>query len=417
MTQEQHRRLIENPAAVLPELIEEKFRNPCYATVLNVAAAYRLANLPEESLATAREAITLQPDRCEGWNQMAQALTDMADWRNAAEAFESAIRRAEVNHRTNTLHFDGLQRIALGYAAAHLRLGKWNNTTWQGWEVGRYQQTWNAIPGSMPWSGQDLKGQHIIVISEGGVGDLILFSRWLPNLKTMGAHVTLAMWRDAVALRDWKSECGVDDILPLPPGDDDYRRPWEYSTSILSLPALLNATPETIPPDTSGVYVAKPIRHVGFCWASAEGKATRKERSLTPAAAQLVADQLQIEGFDVVSLVPKAEDITIPQGVEDATEHMKSWLHTRGWIEQLDAVVTTDSAIAHLAGLLAKPRILLLPKRTDWKWGTEQEVFSWFEAAPTTYVRNPAFSWDPLSCDREWWDQFAAGIRTWKEIV
>lgn len=50
-------------------------------------------------------------------------------------------------------------------------------------------------------------------------------------------------------------------------------------------------------------------------------------------------------------------------------------------IEQLDLVITVDTAIAHLAAGLGKPVWILLPPNADWRWLLEREDSPWYPTA------------------------------------
>jgi ADP-heptose:LPS heptosyltransferase len=51
---------------------------------------------------------------------------------------------------------------------------------------------------------------------------------------------------------------------------------------------------------------------------------------------------------------------------------------TAALLKQLDALVCVDTAVAHLAGTLGLPTILLLPHCPDWRWGAMGESTSWY---------------------------------------
>ena len=47
-------------------------------------------------------------------------------------------------------------------------------------------------------------------------------------------------------------------------------------------------------------------------------------------------------------------------------------------VEQLDLVISVDTAVAHLAGALGKPVWTLLSATPDWRWLLEGETTPWY---------------------------------------
>jgi hypothetical protein len=57
--------------------------------------------------------------------------------------------------------------------------------------------------------------------------------------------------------------------------------------------------------------------------------------------------------------------------------------------QNLDLVISVDTAVAHLAGALAKPVWLLLPFAPDWRWMLDREDSPWYPAMRLLRQRRP----------------------------
>ena len=71
------------------------------------------------------------------------------------------------------------------------------------------------------------------------------------------------------------------------------------------------------------------------------------------------------------------------------------WESTAAEVEQLDAVLTVDTAMAHLAGSLGVPSVLLLNKVHDWRWGSAQSPVPWYPSQTVLRCRQP-HAWEPV---------------------
>ena len=54
-----------------------------------------------------------------------------------------------------------------------------------------------------------------------------------------------------------------------------------------------------------------------------------------------------------------------------------AFMDTAAVMRQLDLMITSDTAIAHLAGALGVPTWLALPVNCDWRWLREREDSPW----------------------------------------
>ena len=102
---------------------------------------------------------------------------------------------------------------------------------------------------------------------------------------------------------------------------------------------------------------------------------------------------LETPGIIWVSLQkgrPADQIAGLPCGIAvvDGSSRDRDLADTASTIARLDAVVTTDTSIAHLAGAMGKPVFILLPWLADWRWMQNISTTPWYPTA--RLFRQPA---------------------------
>jgi hypothetical protein len=199
------------------------------------------------------------------------------------------------------------------------------------------------------WQGQPVSS--LLVLPEQGLGDEIMFNRYVRVLQARGVAVTLLC---RPGLKRVFDHLGVP-LLPLGPSVDIPRcDAWSLATS---LPLRMATTPQTVP---DPVYLPGGAGGRGIGLMATGSLQPDPRRSLPPALAD---DLLGVPG--VVSLDPR------DTGAKDFED-------TRRIIEGLELVVSVDTAVAHLAGAMGKPCWTLLPFVPDWRWTASAERTPWY---------------------------------------
>ena len=104
-----------------------------------------------------------------------------------------------------------------------------------------------------------------------------------------------------------------------------------------------------------------------------------------------------IPGVQLYSLQkgpPERELAALPKGspITDLSPHIADFADTAAAVAQLDLVIMTDSAVAHLAGAMGKPVWLLLGQAAHWLWLLERTDTPWY---PTLRLfRSRGSDWD-----------------------
>jgi tetratricopeptide (TPR) repeat protein len=323
--------------AVEPESID---------VLVALAGSYRQVARDDDSIAAARAVLARRPDQAEAHGNLALTLLTKGDYAEGFREYEWRWRCKDFT--TPTREF------------------------------------------SRPmWDGSDPAGRRIFVHAEQGFGDMIQFARYLPMLADRGATVILEC---AASLRTlMESVRGVSRVVVsgLKPPDFDLHAP------LLSLPAAFGTTLQTVPHDVpylrgdanrrtywrdvlSRELPPDARRRVGIVWGGNKKPDPRRSASLA-----LFAPLAAVPSVALVSLQmgePAEELKRAPAGLKlfDAGREIKDFADSAALLENLDLLITIDSAPAHLAGALDVRTWTLLPRVMDWRWLRGRDDSPWY---------------------------------------
>jgi ADP-heptose:LPS heptosyltransferase len=78
-----------------------------------------------------------------------------------------------------------------------------------------------------------------------------------------------------------------------------------------------------------------------------------------------------------------------------SSAELTDFAETAGAFLNLDLVIAVDTAVAHLAGALAKPAWVMLPFSPDWRWMLDREDSPWYPTLRLYRQRAPG-DWDDV---------------------
>jgi hypothetical protein len=275
------------------------------------------------------------------------------------------------------------------YAYALLTAGK----LVEGWR--HYEFRWMNEPllslrpafGIPTWDGQDVRGKALLLRAEQGFGDIFQFIRYAPWVKALRATVLLQVRSGLEDLA--RGFAGIDRVLdrsePLPPFDFYINLPSLpriFATDLASIPAevpYLQPEPERVARWAQRLGDEAPLR-VGLVWAGSPTHSRDRYRSI---ALEALAPLWGVGGVRYVLLqkgLAAADVQRLPAEVDvvNLGEELEDFADTAAVISQLDLVICVDTAVAHLAGALAKPVWVLLPQPADFRWLEEREDSPWY---------------------------------------
>lgn len=318
-------------------------------------------------------AITMQPDNAEFHRNLAHALIIASRHREALESLNHALRIDPGNIGTR------FER-----SLAYLHLGEYARG-WADYEV-RLQNMTRSLPGR-PWRGQSYEGRRLVIVSEQGHGDAIWSARYFRQAKALGGELIVECHEGLIPL--FSSMPEIDGIVafgaavPLA----DYHCHFCSLAGIFTPDmAAIPATPYlSIPKDRVEKFAApmgragKALR-VGIIWSGNLGFGRNKDRA-APLHAFMQA--FAHPGVQLYSLQkgPLEKDLAaLPKDapIIDLAPLLNNFADSAAAVSELDLVIMTDSAIAHLCGALGKPVWVLLSFEAFWLWLLDRSDSPWY---------------------------------------
>ncbi|WP_176058641.1 tetratricopeptide repeat protein [Paraburkholderia sp. BCC1876] len=342
---------------------------------------------PAQALPYLERSVGLDPQFALAWLSLGNAHLALGAHAPAVRAFDQALRQRPdlaSAHMNRALAWLALRDFARGLPEYEWRLQTMAEP---------------AIQTLPRWHGEPIDQRTLLIHAEQGFGDTLQFARFVPLAAQRAARVVLEVQPALLALlapvaQAWRVTL-IAQGTPRPAAD--------LHCPLLSLPLALGTTYDSIPARTPyldvpaaygrkwrGSLGGQAKRKIGIAWT---GRIQPNETRSMPLAA--LDPLFALDGIDWIVLQPelsadeRAALDTHPRAgsIHRFDKRIGDFADTAAIIERLDAVVSIDTSIAHLAGALRKPLWLMLPFAADWRWFTGDARSPWYPGA--TLVRQP----------------------------
>jgi ADP-heptose:LPS heptosyltransferase/Tfp pilus assembly protein PilF len=359
-------------------------------------ATYRM----EEALAAGQESIRLDPANPEHLVNLSLIFVDVDD-RDRATA--CLLRAIGLRHD----HPDGHLALAQTLLAAGDFEPGWMEYEWRNrTEAGK--ATMPAIT-SAPWNGMRIPTGRLLLVGDQGYGDTIQFARYIPMAAARFKELILGCSAEMAPL------------LANLPGVAQYCSRWDdipghaVHCRMSSLPYLFRTTLDTIPATIPYLQADRPRveawkqrldaalpqgrRRIGLAWSGRPTHPNDRRRSMPLAQLAPLAGAGDAAFVSLQKPVPPrdSQSLALFPGLTDLSADLTDFGETAALIENLDLVITVDTAMGHLAGALGKPAWILIPKAADWRWLLDREDSPWYPTVRLFRQHKPG-DWDaPLS--------------------
>lgn len=356
-------------------------------------------NRPSEAMTECIRAIELRPAFPEALNNLGGIFLHNADYHAADVCYEQALKVQTDNPEAvyNRSFLKLLKGdLAGGFADYEKRWECMGFTT-------EYKR--DFFETQIRWQGEPLRDDaHLLVYAEQGQGDTLQFVRYLPHLRerfnltvpisvevqkslvtlvgTMGNATTTTSGPGGVVLDFTNPKTTTTIANPVTivtPGEP--LPPFTHHVSVMSLPALFGGE---IPPTSFPYFRVTPSRteafgmaRVGLCWAGSRTHRNDHNRSVPFSA---LAPFSTLPGFSWLSLQvgDREDEAGDAAWLERNNNRWPTFKDTAETMAGLDAVVSADTSVLHLAGALGVPCYAMIPIAPDFRWQLHRTDCPWY---------------------------------------
>lgn len=359
-----------------------------YSVLFNLALAYKSNNQVEETIKAYEAALKIKPNSIDVYYNLANLYDSKNETLSAKKYYEKALELSKDNEDIN--YFLGL---------TYLKLKDFE----KGWEFcERYRTSkdcailtqrlqYKELIDSKPlWQGETLENKTVFVYYESGLGDTLMFARYLPLLKEKCEKV---LFKPQLCFMDlFKDNNFNTEIIDLDTKVEDMN--FDFHVPLLSLPYYLNLRSEKDIPFAQGYLKANPKKSqiykdnylkndkfkIGIKW---QGNTVYSPERIIPLTAfyklfnlpNTIFYSLQKgSGTEEMDALPKEYEI------QDLGRTFKDFSDTAAAVENLDLVICNDTSVAHLAAAMGKPCWILLPFVPNWRWHNDMSHCVWYNS-------------------------------------
>jgi Flp pilus assembly protein TadD len=357
----------------------------------NLGTAFKEKDNFDEAIICYQKALQKKPYFADVYNNLGVVLQNKGQFEEAIQYFQKALQ-IEPDHAKS--HWSlSFSLLLLGNFDQGLKEYEWR------WKTKDFVTQQRRYSRSL-WDGSDISGKSILIYPEQGIGDIIQFIRYIPLVAQRGAKVFFECPKELVSLL--KNLRGMEQMIIFGENLPEF----DIYCPLLSLPLIFKTTLNSIPAEIPYIKVDSSLMQkwkekfyynnyefkVGLAWTGNPKNIRDHYRSISLEIFKPLAQCDNVIFYSLQKGKAAEQAKNPPEGMKliDYTDEINDFSDTAALIENLDLVISVDTAVAHLAGAMGKPVWTLIPfSLPDWRWMLDREDSPWY---PTMRLfRQPSY--------------------------
>jgi tetratricopeptide (TPR) repeat protein len=338
-------------------LLASKINPSHHITYFNLGVCFFELSNPHKAIEYFRLSLLINPDHIQSHWNLSHCLLCIDDYKNGFFEYEWRWKQNEISYLQKKREF--------------------NSKLWLG-----------QVP---------IQNKSILIYAEQGFGDTLQFARFCNHPFFKAATVILEVQSELKNL----IQASFPDITVIDPTQNSIETDFHVPLMSLALalgidhPRDLDSSPYIRPripfiQNWEKRISQFPKPKVGLVWSSGYRKDQKEtweanqKRNLQLLSLHFLKD-FKFSYFTLQKgFIPQREFSSLKQHswggpyLNDFTHYLTDFEQTAALITQLDLIITVDTALAHLAGSMGKPTLLLLKFNADWRWHHQKNDSMWY---------------------------------------
>lgn len=370
----------------------------------------------KEAIESMEESVKLNPKKAMFLNNLAIQYQEVGKYKDAEDVLQEALKlkqTAEVWDNLGNLYVQMenypsakncyLNAIGIDekYVPSHVSLGLVSHFMGD-WKKGFEKYEWRYLyyPELRPyiswydlskmWDGKaSLEGKRVLVYGEQGSGDIIMFSRYLKEIKARGAyvmfHIPVSLNKLFAGMKEIDEFVNVDinnlKVDPLP--EYDYQFALMSAPFLLGVEAISGEWYITDTPDNFRNIIKEQCPdtiNVGIVWSGNTANPDNVDKAVPLSELKRLES---VEGVKLFSLQMDGKEEAEAAGLTDLSDFIQDFSDTARVIKGMDILICCDTAAAHVAGACGMTVWNLIRYGPDWRWPIRRPMISgthWYES-------------------------------------
>ena len=235
--------------------------------------------------------------------------------------------------------------------------------------------------------------KKLFIINEDGFGDDIMFLRYMSIIKGYGFKISLSAHKNIINLL--KTSPYLDDVEVNSKFSNKSILEHDFKTNLMSLPYILsektNFIPKPLPLNLNEqkILLKKNLtklvnekKHkIGLSWRGNPSHKRDKIRSIPVEFLSKIFKEFEKCKFFVIQKKLDPMEINFLsnfKNVINCDDYLDDFSETAMLVSKMNQIISVDTVLAHISGIIGIPTNLLLPKIRDWRWGLSGDSTDWY---------------------------------------